>query len=1260
MATIHHFSEAVMLSAATTRLVKTARRWFDLSPAGITLSWQNFKTAIIERFQCDISYLEMMHKIEAKKWNYSKESFQDYAMEKLLLIQKIKLPEQESIRLLIDGIPHLSIKAAAMAMRIKEIDLFLREMKNLTSACSNSLKKFSPTTKPEKINPESKKKDVVHSPTSTRKPPSPQTSLDLFCAYCKSRDHTKDSCQKLKKKEQARETAQTSPTNTVAAVEASSEDSSSTVAYVKTIIASDSVIKVSAINNITCNALALIDTGSPVSFLGQSAFEKYFESSSVLLKKSDQIFRGLGNYYIPTIGSFVSQISLEVFPDSTLNVTLHVLKGKEFSADFIFGRDFLSEHDIWVKIKSEKDKTAATIELFKEIATVEVIDTSNDFQNCLTNLEIDFDISTKYKLTSTLSDIESSTIESIDDNFNVEIKLKDDTVYAYAPRRFAWSERVKLREITDDLLKRGIIKPSTSPYCARVVPVRKKDGSMRLCVDLRPLNKRTIKQKCPFPAIEDCISRLGGHSVFTLLDLKDGFHNIKLHPDVTKYFAFATPDGQFEYTRLPFGFCESPAEFQKRLVHILQPFIRNDTAIVYIDDILLPSHTISDNLQSIRLILTELKKHNLQVNYNKCLFLRRRLEYLGYMLSPDGITLSERHIEAVRNFPRPRTMVELQRFLGLTGYFRKFVKSYALIARPLQNLLRKSVPFIFDRDCEIAFEALKQALISYPVLRIYDPTLPTEIHTDASAVAIAGILLQKQKSGQWAPIAFFSQATNNAESKYHSFELEMLAILRTIERFHIYLYGLNFTVITDCYALVHAINKANINPRIARWILKLQNYTFHITHREGGKMVHVDALSRVIAYTEVLPLEKELQYRQLQDLHIQKIAQELEQSEHDKFTLCDGLVYRKGSDKSRFLVPETMIFHIIRIYHDDMAHCGVEKTIQGIASNYWFPSMRRKVQNYVDNCVTCLVANAAINAREGEMQITDLPSVPFEIMHIDHFGPFKEASEGFKHILIIVDAFTRFSWLFPVKSTTSREVIKHLTTLFNNTSNPVTLASDRGTAFTSQEFLNFIRTRKINHRLVAVAAPWANGLVERINRFIKSSLRKLVDIPETWSTYVPTIQYVINNTFHSSLKSTPAKLLFGTDKKEHCDSTLVNFLNDLAKVELNFEQNRNVVRDIALKATRQIKEYNKEYYDERHRKPSQYKQGDYVLIRDSVIKYHEDKKLKPLYKGPYLVAKVLNKNRYVIQDIPGFNITAKPYNSILSTDRMKPWIKPVT
>lgn len=342
-----------------------------------------------------------------------------------------------------------------------------------------------------------------------------------------------------------------------------------------------------------------------------------------------------------------------------------------------------------------------------------------------------------------------------------------------------------------------------------------------------------------------------------------------------------------------------------------------------------------------------------------------------------------------------------------------------------------------------------------------------------------------------------------------------------------------------------------------------------------------------------------------------------------------------------------------------MAHCGVEKTVQGIKINYWFPSMGKKVKDYIDNCVACLLANSTANSREGEMQITESPSVPFEIMNIDHFGPIKESTNGFKHILIIVDAFSRFTWLFPVKSTTSKEVIKHLTTLFQNLVTPKTLISDRGTAFTSQEFADFLSDNKIVHHQVAVAAPWANGLVERVNRFVKSSLKKVVQDHTNWDTHMSSVQYAINNSHHSSLRASPSKILFGCEQQHHLDIELTKFLSDVAKIEFDCEEERNNCRDIALESTKKIKEYNKMYYDERHKKPSQYKEGDYVLIRDVIVKSHEDKKLKPRYRGPYLVAKALNKNRYVIQDIPGFNITAKPYNSILSPDRMKPWVKPI-
>lgn len=239
--------------------------------------------------------------------------------------------------------------------------------------------------------------------------------------------------------------------------------------------------------------------------------------------------------------------------------------------------------------------------------------------------------------------------------------------------------------------------------------------------------------------------------------------------------------------------------------------IRNDEIIVYIDDILIPSDSIQENLSVLKKVLLLLKQYRFEINVNKCLFLKKELEYLGYTLSPLGITLSVRHTKAISNFPRPKKVVEVQRFLGLTNYFRKFIKNYAKLAKPLQDLLRQSSNFVFDDNCIKAFESLK--LASFPVLRLYNPGAKTELHTDASALVLAAILLQKQDAGQWAPISYYSQTTNKSEAQYHSYELEMLAVVKAIERFHIYLYGLKFSVVTDCHALVYAVNKAQLNPR---------------------------------------------------------------------------------------------------------------------------------------------------------------------------------------------------------------------------------------------------------------------------------------------------------------------------------------------------------------------------------------------------------------------------------------------------------------
>lgn len=307
--------------------------------------------------------------------------------------------------------------------------------------------------------------------------------------------------------------------------------------------------------------------------------------------------------------------------------------------------------------------------------------------------------------------------------------------------------------------------------------------------------------------------------------------------------------------------------------------------------------------------------------------------------------------------------------------------------------------------------------------------------------------------------------------------------------------------------------------------------------------------------------------------------------------------------------------------------------------------MRKKIVDYIENCLTCLLANSAANRNEGEMQSVPNPGLPFEIIHVDHFGPLQDTEDGYKHILVIVDAFTRFTWLLPTKSTGTREVCQLLNDLFNTFGNPTEIVSDRGTAFTSADFVSFVNSLRIKQRLFAVASPWANGMVKRVNRFIKSSLMKLAETPKEWKRHIGTVQYVINNTFHSGLKSTPSKILLGYDQRNHTDKGLKDLVDNLLQIECDILKTRETHRDAAKEATELLRNYNNV--------------GDYVLIRNLQGKPGENKKLKLNYKGPYMVAKVLDKNRYVIQDIPGFNLTSWPYNSILSPDKMKPWIKEI-
>ncbi|RYE22183.1 MAG: hypothetical protein EOP45_08580, partial [Sphingobacteriaceae bacterium] len=478
--------------------------------------------------------------------------------------------------------------------------------------------------------------------------------------------------------------------------------------------------------------------------------------------------------------------------------------------------------------------------------------------------------------------------------YSMQIKLKNDTPVYSSPRRLSYKEKYEVQKTINELLEQGIIKSSNSSYASPIVLVRKKNGQLRMCVDYRALNNLTIKDRYPLPLIEDCLEYLGGKTYFSVLDMKNGFHNVPMHEESMHLTSFVTPMGQYEYRYMPFGLCNAPPVFQRIINDVLRPLIDKGKIAVYLDDINIATTTLTEHYEILTEVLRLLAEAGLQLNFEKCKFAYREVNYLGYCVNEKGIRPNDYHLKAIREYVMPTNARELQRCLGLFSYFRRFIYDFSRTARPLNQLIKKGAKFVWTDDCTEAFETLKNRLLEAPVLCIFDPRRETELHTDASTHGYGGMLLQKQDDNKFHPVAYYSKTTKDEETRYHSFELETLAIVNALERFKPFLDGIPFTVVTDCNSLVQTLDKKNINPRIARWTLGFQMFDFKVRHRKGEQMMHVDALSRLPSVCAVVENEVDLniQIAQSRDETINELKKELEVKDVANFELENGLVFR--------------------------------------------------------------------------------------------------------------------------------------------------------------------------------------------------------------------------------------------------------------------------------------------------------------------------------------------------------------------------------
>ena len=431
--------------------------------------------------------------------------------------------------------------------------------------------------------------------------------------------------------------------------------------------------------------------------------------------------------------------------------------------------------------------------------------------------------------------------------------MQEQPIYQH-PFRKSVKERQMMQEEVSKMLEAHVIRPSMSAWSFPVVIIKKKDGTLRFCVDYRKLNAITIADAFPLPRIDDIFDRLSGSKWFSTIDLKSGYWQVKMAEDSISKTAFSTPDGHYEFLRLPFGLKNAPAEFS-RIMH--QVFGDLKFVQIYLDDLTIHSLTFEEHLEHLRIVFERILIVNLRLNLKKCEFFKKEIKLLGHIIGRDSLKMDPEKIRAIRELREPKNIKQVQQFLGLCGYYRRFIMSYAEIVAPLFALLRKETIWHWGADQQVAFDTLKRKLVEEPILRQPDFTKQFYIYTDASNAAIGAILAQKQDDNAEYVVSYASRLLKGAEIHYGITEKECLGVLWAIRHFRVYVTGVRFTVVTDHAALVWLMNINDPTGRLARWSLFLQAFDFDIVHKKGSTHSNVDTLSRPVLLVNDKPHQKE-------------------------------------------------------------------------------------------------------------------------------------------------------------------------------------------------------------------------------------------------------------------------------------------------------------------------------------------------------------------------------------------------------------------
>lgn len=816
------------------------------------------------------------------------------------------------------------------------------------------------------------------------------------------------------------------------------------------------------------------------------------------------------------------------------------------------------------------------------------------------------------------------------------VRLTSDIPVSLRAYKTSPKQQEEIDNQIKDLLKAGIIKESSSPYSAPVTLAYKKEENKktRLCVDFRKLNQLTKPDAEPLPLIETLIEKLAQSTYFSKLDMASGYWHIPIHPEDTEKLAFATCNsGLFEWQRLPFGWRNSPSIFQRTIRRILTKN-KIKFAANYFDDIIIFSDSYSSHIEHIKEILNICRRENLKLKLSKCSFLQTKVQFLGYEISNGMVTPDNSNIEVIKKLKPPTNVKSLQRFLGTINVYNKFIDKYATIRHPLNNLLKKDNPWLWTESCQKSFEVLKNSLICKPILKIFNPKYACHLFVDASQTGVGAVLKQTGVSGALHPVAFHSRSLKDYEKNYCITELECLAIVDALNKFHHYLFGQKFTIHTDHAALVWLKNVKNLKGRLFRWSLQLSMYEYDIKYTKGTTNFEADMLSREIFENEAKHASHLLQLKEIEE------AQKNDNLTGN-FTEINNVLCLRKKGFTKIVIPFSLRQKLLEMAHKQFGHPGIQKTINLLTPVYYWQNITADIINFNKHCHTCQINKKPRQKRFGLLQSMPPVEKPFELIALDSVGGLNHYNSTKKYLTLIIDHHTRFIWGFASKSITTETYTNFLHQIFQ-VQVPKSVLSDRNAAFTSSHFKKFLKHYNIKQLLTTAHRPETNGKVERLGQTIITRLKCKINegtknIP--WPKLLKDVIQEYNLTPHSVTKFPPAYLMYGT----------LPYTNPL---EENIYPPVEEARKIALDRTKQYHEKNKIHYDARF---SEIEFSPNQLVIYEEFKYPNTRKLSPAFSGPY---KVLKKITDVNYEINKRNTHTKENTEIVHVSKLRQYYAP--